>query len=66
MHHDLAPEMSASTTDLPAHSPPLHRPSAPPKSRPQRQAGDGSVLASALARHLDVSRQRIAQMAYGA
>jgi hypothetical protein len=41
----------------------LHRPSPLPKSRPPRQAADGSVLATALARHLDVTHQRIAQMA---
>ena len=48
----------------PAHEPhlsPLHRPSPLPKSRPKQPATPG-VLATQLARHLDLSRQRIQQL----
>ena len=43
------------------HLPPLHRPSALPKSRPKQSAATG-VLATRLAGHLDLSRQRIQQL----
>jgi|RhiMethySRZTD1v2_1073278.scaffolds.fasta_scaffold842437_1 hypothetical protein len=45
--------------------PPLHRPSSvPPATRPkQRQiAGSNSVIATQLAEHLDLSRQRVQQL----
>jgi len=42
--------------------PPLHQPSALPKSRPKQPAVDASVLATHLARHLDLSRQRVQQL----
>jgi hypothetical protein len=43
--------------------PPLHRSSALPGARSkQHQAADGSVLATQLAKHLDLSRQRVQQL----
>jgi hypothetical protein len=42
--------------------PPLHRPSSLPTSRPKQPVADGSVLATHLAKHLDLSRQRIQQL----
>jgi hypothetical protein len=43
------------------HLPPLHRPSPLPKGRPKQPAVTG-VLPTQLARHLDLSRQRIQQL----
>ena len=44
------------------HLPPLHQPSALPMSRPKQPRVEGSVLATHLAQHLDMSRQRIQQL----